>query len=160
MKKKYFQTFLRDCKYVIPKLNPDYRAKNRDTQFLFIFENTSKIFSCPKKLFSFQLLSIIEMKKRNRMGPSLLEILTFHLLLFAMMWVKIIVGNLLFGEYSCNKITNFSHLWSFDKQCLCYFINTVISTILTYILIGPIQIYKYPQIVRTSNEYWINEILL
>ena len=103
--KKYFQTFLRDCKYVIPKLNPDYKAKNRDTQFLFIFENTSKIFSCPKKLFSSQLLSIIEMKKRNRMGPSLLEILTFHLLLFAMMWVKIIVGNLLFGEYSCNKIT-------------------------------------------------------
>ena len=103
--KKYFQTFLRDCKYIIPKLNPDYRAKNRDTQFLFIFENTSKIFSCPKKLLSSQLLSIIEMKKRNRMGPSLLEILTFHLLLFAMMWVKIIVGNLLFGEYSYNKIT-------------------------------------------------------
>ena len=102
--KNDFQTFLRNCKYIHnsqitgPKIG-------RDTQFLFISDNTSKIFSCPKKLFSSQLLSIIEMKKRNRMGPSLLETLTYLPPLFVTMWVKIIVGNLLFGEYSCNKIT-------------------------------------------------------
>jgi len=51
------------------------------------------------------------------MGPSLLEILTFLQPLFAMMWVKIIVGNLLFVPKWVNL---WSQLVQQKKECIGY----------------------------------------